>query len=116
MTRCKTGPVQDAGIEQLCSLIQFILKTLLSHFEYICNVRHVQKILHVVEAVGLHICIRQLSVDLRLTESLAGHLEEADKIVVLASMVRDLNDFREVRWILCLDVRIYTGQNNCQYT
>ena len=57
-----------------------------------------------MEAVGLGVGVRKLCVDLGFAERLASHLEVTNELVVLASMVGNLDDLCEVRGILCLDV------------
>ena len=60
-----------------------------------------------MQPIRLGVGIRELSVDLGLPKRLARHLKVADEVVVLASMVRDLNDLDEVGGIVCLDIRLY---------
>ena len=99
-------PVGDAREKQLSCLIQLVVETFLSDFQNIGNVRKSQEVLHVVQAVRLRVGVRELRVDLRLAQRLARHLQIADKVVMLAGVVRDLDDLGEVGRVLCLDVRI----------
>ena len=102
-------PVGNAGEQQLGSLVQLVLETLLSNDKYIRNVRDAQEVFHVVEAVGLGVRVGQFGVDLWLAEALAGHLEVANQVFVFVCSSRNLNDLVEVRRILGLDVGIYNG-------
>ena len=59
-----------------------------------------------MQTVGLCVGVGELGVNLRLTERLTSHLEVANEVVVLACVIRDLDDLSEVRRILGLDIRI----------
>lgn len=104
---CKTGPVRNAREEQLGSLVQFVFETFFSNLKDICDVGQSQEVLHVVETIGLRVGVRQLGIHLGLANVLPCHLEITNKIVVLASAVRNLDDLSEVLGILSLDVRVY---------
>lgn len=52
--------------------------------------RHTKEVLHVVQTVGL-LGVCKFSVNLGLAKRLAGHLEVADKVVVLAGVVCNLD-------------------------
>ena len=43
-----SSPVGNAGEEQLGSLIELVLETLLSNFQDVCNVRHAREIFHIM--------------------------------------------------------------------
>lgn len=74
-------------------LVEHVRETLLSDLEDVGDVGHTREILHVVQTVGLRVCVCKFSVKLGLAERLAGHLEVPDKIVVLAGVVCDLDNF-----------------------
>jgi hypothetical protein len=62
----KPGPIGNARKEQLGGLVQFVLETLLSYDEDICDIRHAEEILHVMKPVRLGVRIRKLRIDLGL--------------------------------------------------
>ncbi len=99
-------PVGDAREKDLRSLVELVLEALLADLEDVRDVGHRQEVLHVVQTIRLGIGVGELSVDLRLAERLAGHLEVADEVVVLAGATCDLDDLRIVRGVLRLDVRV----------
>ena len=105
-SRSKTSPVGDAREEDLSSLVQLVLETLLSDFKNVRNVGHRQEVLHVMQTIRLRICVCQLGVNLRLAERLAGHLEVTNKVVGLAGATGDFDNLGIVRRILGLDVRV----------
>ena len=100
----ETRPVGDAREEDLRSLVEVVLETLLSNLQDIRDVGHTKEVLHVMETISLRVRVRQLGVDLGFTESLASHLEESYEVVMLASAAGDLDDLEEVGWILGLNV------------
>lgn len=104
--RREPRPVGDACEEELCGLVQLVFETFLSNLKDIGDVCHAQKVLHVVQTVGLRISIGELGVDLGFAKRLASHLEEAHKIVMFASVVGDFDDFMEIRRVFRLNVRI----------
>jgi hypothetical protein len=59
-----------------------------------------------VQAICFGIRVCEFSVNLGLTETLAGHLEEPHQVVVLAGVIGDLNDLCKVRGIFSFDIRI----------
>ena len=107
----ETCPVRDACEEQLGSLIELVLETLLSDLQDVCDVCHAKEVLHIVKTVRLRVRVRELGIDLGLADVLPRHLEVANEVVVLACVIRNLDDLGEVRGILGLDIRICaTGQ------
>jgi hypothetical protein len=99
-------PVGDAREKQLRGLVQFVLEAFLSYFKNIGDISHGEEVLHVVQSVGLCVSVGELGVHLWLPQGLASHLQEADKVVVLAGVVGDFDNFNEVRGIFSLDIRI----------
>ena len=81
-----------------------VLEALLSNFQNISDVGHGREVFNVMKKVGLSICIREFCVDLRFAECLASHLEEANKIIMLSSVIRDFDDLSEIGGILSLDI------------
>ena len=61
-----------------------------------------------MQPIRLGICIGQLSIDLGFPQSLAGHLEVLDQLIVFARAVGDLDDFSKIGGILSLDIGFYT--------
>jgi len=100
----KTSPVRDTGEKQFGGLIELVLEALLSDFQNVRDVRHTKEVLHIVQTVSLGICVRQLRVNLGLPKRFTGHLKEANKVIMFASMTGYLNNFAEVRWILSFDI------------
>ena len=87
-------------------MVQFVLEAFFSDLEDVCNIRKIEEILHVVQAVRFGIRVCEFSVDLRFTETLASHLEEPHQVVVLASVIGDLDNLCKVRGIFSFDIRI----------
>ena len=71
--RGNTWPVENAREQQLGSLIQFVLETLLSNLQNINDVGHGQEVLNVMKKVGPSICIREFCSDLTFAECLGSH-------------------------------------------
>ena len=70
------------------------------------NVCGAKELFQLGQLVGAGEAERESCVNRGLTESLAGHAEVLDKVLVLAGVSRGLNDFVVVRGILSLDVRL----------
>ena len=98
------APVGDAGEEDLGSLVVSFLKRFISGGFDIGNVGSAQEIFKFSELVSAGIAESQRSIDGHLAQSLAGHAEELDQILVLACVSGNLDDLEEVGWILGADV------------
>lgn len=90
--RSESRPVGDAGEEKFGGLVELVLETLLSDLEDVGDVHHTKEVLHVEQTVGLRLCASKFNVNPRLAKRLAGHLEVPDKVVVLASVICDLDN------------------------
>jgi len=53
----QSSPVRDTGEEQLRSLIQLVVETLLSDLKNVRDIRHREEFFHVVETVRLRISV-----------------------------------------------------------
>ena len=82
------------------------MEALFTHTQHIRDVCHREEFLHVGKAVRLCEAIRIFRIDLRLARLLAGHLQEADKLLFTASALRNLDHLVKVSWVLCTHVRI----------
>ena len=63
-------PVGDASEQQFGSLYNSSSKHLLSDHENVRNIRYAQEVIHIVEAVGLSVSIRQCGINRWLAEGL----------------------------------------------
>jgi hypothetical protein len=88
-------------------LVELIFETFLTDDEDICDVSEVEEIFHIVEAIRLGVRVRELGVDLGLTQCFASHLKVADEVVMFTRVVSDFDDFCKVRRVFCLDVRVW---------
>lgn len=102
----QSSPVGNALEQKLGGLVKLIVEALLADLKDISNVGHAKEVFHVVQAIGLCVSIGKLRIDLGLAKRLAGHLEVADQIVVLASPVGEFDDFKEVAGVFSLDIGI----------
>jgi hypothetical protein len=100
----KLGPVGDVGEENLGSLVVALLVGLVTRSLDICNIGGTQEILELGQLVGTSKAEGQGSIDRYLAESLAGHPQVLDQLLILASMSGDLNDFQKVGWVASTDV------------
>lgn len=104
---CQACSVRNACEKKFRGLVQLVLETFLADFQYVCDVREAQEVLHVMESVGFGIGVRQLCVDLGLAEGFAGHLQESNEVVLLPSAARYFDDFDKVGRVFGLNVRVY---------
>ena len=105
--RSQASPVRDTREQKLGGLVELVVEALFTDIQNIRNIGHGQEVLHIVQSIGLGISMRKFSVDLWFPQALPGHLEEANKVVVLVGASCQFNDLRVVRRVLCLDVRVY---------
>lgn len=116
-SRRQSSPVGDIGEKDLGSLIQSFVITVLTNIQnlrsgrnrqrsYISNIQSSKEVLEVMEAIGFGEGKQQVSIDLRLTNGLSGHLQESHEVLVLAGSTRNLNDLLVIARIIGADVGI----------
>ena len=97
------SPIWDADEEQCGSLVKLILEAFFSNFQNICDGHHAKEVLHVMQVIGLGICICQLHIDSQLTKRFGSHSNKANKVVMFSSTIQDFDDFGKVGQIFSLD-------------
>ena len=102
----ESRPVGNAREQELGGLVQFVVETLLTHIQDIGNVRHSQEVLHIVQPVGLGISVSELRINFGFAEGFTSHLKVADKVILLACSIGNLDEFVKVRWVPSLNVRV----------
>jgi hypothetical protein len=59
-----------------------------------------------MQVIGLGIRMRQLRIDCWLKKRFASHLKEANEVLIIASMIRNFDDFGKVGQIFSLGIRV----------
>ncbi|GJC99267.1 hypothetical protein ColKHC_08093 [Colletotrichum higginsianum] len=104
--RSQLGPVGDAGVEDLGSLVETLLVGLVTRLLDVGDVGASEEVLQLAELVHAGIAEGKSSVDGGLTQRLSSHAQVLDKVLVLAGADSRLDNLLVVLGVLGLDVRL----------